>query len=401
MLTPSQLTAASFREYPPLARQVATEHLALFRQMPVACLVLVLRELIAWDWKFPAERKELTTQFTFLNSASLQQRAAIFGPFAQLQLSSRFELMDWVNAPAAFSEQLSAHLWATHQIDIFRRAATHLFGEVAAAIPDEQPAVHRVAFVSLGQGVQTNNYPLFRRLRPQGTYFRKVMPGDGVKTLVDAVNRRAQTHPQPFGHWYISGASTDGASSNIACVSYAALRPLRARIQERMRQLYESGTGPEAIRSLLARLRPQEVGMNEAGDPVLSRFEISLLTEASGTQIYSTTFVQWAVRESLRRARPMTMLARFTPRQREQPMNELLTEASGKPDLDPQGSLVDADMGAYYTRINQQRLTGADQATFVAWFETGSEAIALGPEFKPGLVSDEPVKLADIVSRAV
>jgi hypothetical protein len=363
--------------------------------------VLVLRELIAWDWKFPAERKELNTQFTFLNSASQQQRAAIFGPFAQLQLSARFESMDWVNAPAAFSEQLSAHLWATHQIDIFRRAATHFFDEVAAAIPDEQPAVHRVAFVSLGEGVQTNNYTLFRRLRPKGTYFRKVMPGDGLKTLLDAVNSRAQTHAEPFAHWYVSGASADGASSNVARVSYAALRPLRARIQERMRQLYESGTGPEAIRSLLARLRPQDVGMNEAGDPVLSRFEVSLLTEASGTQIYSTTFVQWAVREALRRARPVTILARFTPRQREQAMSELLTEASSKPELDPQGSLVDADMGAYYTWINQQRLTGAERSTFVAWFETGSEAIALGPEFKPGVVSDEPVKLTEIVNQAV
>ena len=127
MLTPSQLTATNFREYPPLARQVATEHVGLFREMPITFLALLLRELIAWDWKFPAERKELTRQFTFLNSVSEQRRATLFSPFARLQLSARLEAVDWVNSPATFSEQLSAHLWATHQIDSFHSAARDFF----------------------------------------------------------------------------------------------------------------------------------------------------------------------------------------------------------------------------------------------------------------------------------
>jgi hypothetical protein len=401
MLTPAQLTAASFREYPPLARGVAADHLALFREMPTIFLALLLRELIAWDWKFPAERNELTRQFKFLNSVSRERRLTLFSPFAKLQLSPELEAMDWVNAPVAFSEQLSAHLWATHQIDSFRSAARDFFDQVAAASPAEPPAVHRAALVSFGQGVQTNTYPLFRKLRKHGAYFRKVAPGDGIKTLVNAVNARARAHPEPFGHWYISGAATAGASPDVASVSYAALRPLRATIQEKMRRLYESSSGPEAIRSLLARMRPQDVGMSEAADPVLSRFELSLLTEASGTQIYSTTFVQWAVREALRRARPLTIFARFTPRQREHPMNEMLTEARGKPESDPQGSLIDADLGSYYTWLNLQRLTGADQATFLAWFEAGTEAVAISPKFKPGIVSDDPVSVGDLVSQVV
>jgi hypothetical protein len=146
-------------------------------------------------------------------------------------------------------------------------------------------------------------------------------------------------------------------------------------------------------------MRPQDVGISETDQPILSRFEVSLLTEASGTQVFSTTFVQWAAREALRRARPITIFARFTPRQRERAMNELLTEASGKPELDPRGSLIDADMGAYYTWLNQQRLTGADESTFLAWFEPGSDAVALGPRFKQGFVSDERTTLAEIVNQ--
>jgi hypothetical protein len=401
MLVPSQLTAASFNQYPPLAREVAAGHVALFREMPAIFLALLLRELIAWDWKFPAERDELTRQFKFLNSVSEERRRELFSPFAALHLSPQLEAADWVNSPTSFSEQLSAHLWATHQIDSFRSAAREFFDKVAVVIPEQPPSAHRVALVTFGHGVSSNNYPLFRKLRRHGTYFRKVTSDDGLQTLVNAVNARAREHRESFGHWYISGASADGVSADVASVSYESLRPLRARIQEKMRGLYESSAGPEAIRSLLARMRPEDVGMGAAANPVLSRFEVSLLTEGSGTQIYSTTFVQWAVREALRRARPLTLLARFTPRQREHPMNELLTEASSKPELDPQGSLVDADIGGYYTWLNQQRLTGANQATFLAWFEAGSEAVAISSKFKPGVVSDAPVPLDDLVGQIV
>ena len=65
-------------------------------------------------------------------------------------------------------------------------------------------------------------------------------------------------------------------------------------------------------------------------------------------------------------------------------MNELLAEAQRRPELDPQGSLVDADMGAYYTWLNQQRLSGAEQATFLVWFEDHAEAVAIGPGFDGG-----------------
>ncbi len=126
-----------------------------------------------------------------------------------------------------------------------------------------------------------------------------------------------------------------------------------------MQKTYEAAVfDPEAFRTMLAQIKPEEAGLNAGGDEVLNRFQLSLLTEGSGTQVFSTTFVQWAAREALRRAQPLTMVARFAPRQREKQMNELLAEHQRPPELDPQGSLIDADMGAYYTWLNQQRLSG-------------------------------------------
>ena len=137
--------------------------------------------------------------------------------------------------------------------------------------------------------------------------------------------------------------------------------------------------GPEELRSHLAALVPADLGMSKAGDEVLDRFQVRLLTEGSGTQIFSTTYAQWATREALRRAQPLTMLVRFAPRQRQRPMNELLSTGHTNADLDYVGSLVDGDMGAYYNWLNQERLPGAEQSAFLVWFEGHNQAIAIGP----------------------
>ncbi len=136
------------------------------------------------------------------------------------------------------------------------------------------------------------------------------------------------------------------------------------------------------------------------GDEVLQRFEVSLLTEGSGTQIFSTVFAQWAAREALRRAQPLTLLVRFAPRQRQKPMNELLTSVVYEFGTRHVGSLVDADMAAYYNWLNQQRLPGAEQASFLVWFEGHNQALAIGPSLPRGTESSSPADLGQLLEWA-
>ena len=186
---------------------------------------------------------------------------------------------------------------------------------------------------------------------------------------------------------------------DVTQVSYDALSAARATLQSRMQRTYEAPVfDPEAFRTMMAQIGPVEVGLN-SGDGALSRFQLSLLTEGSGTQVFSTTFVQWAAREALRRAQPLTLFIRFAPRQREKQMNELLAEHQRPPDLDAQGSVIDGDMGAYYTWLNQQRLPGEEKSAFLAWFEDHGEAVAIAPGLGHGKQSDAPVELAELVAR--
>jgi hypothetical protein len=398
-MTPSELKPQSFAGYPPEARQLATKQISLLQRLPLAFLPLLLREVIVYDWKFPSERADLDRQFAYLENLPAGQFQTAMAAFAQLKLGRELEQTDWVNSPAIFSEQLSAHLWATHQIDGFRKAAIEYVQKTSASGAETLPT-HRLGIAVIGQGVSTNDYRLFRKLRPQGTYFSKVRHSDGVQVLLDSVASRAKAHPVPYGHWYIDGGAGAGAHDNLTQVSYNALSPLRSTLQSRMQKAYEAAVfDPEAFRTMLAQIKPEEAGLSSSGDNVLNRFQLSLLTEGSGTQVFSTTFVQWAAREALRRAQPLTVFVRFAPRQREKQMNELLAEHQRKPELDPQGSLIDADMGAYYTWLNQQRLPGEEKSAFLAWFEDHDEAVVIAPKIERGKRSDEPVDLADLIGR--
>jgi hypothetical protein len=79
-------------------------------------------------------------------------------------------------------------------------------------------------------------------------------------------------------------------------------------------------------------------------------------------------------------------------------MNEMLAGSGGPPELDPLGSLVDADLGAYYNWLNQQRLPGAEQSSFLVWFENHGEAVAIGPSMPRGTESTTVVDLQGMLS---
>jgi hypothetical protein len=396
---PADLKAEQFAAYPAEAKKLALSYLSTLQQIPLSFLPSLLREVIEYDYRFPAERHALERELGNLRSLSPQDRQACFLEFSAIQLSPTLEKFDWVNAPAQFVEQLSAHLWATHQMDAFRKAALDYADRLRAAVPPEVPAQPRLGIAVIGQGVEKPDEPLFRKLRPHGALFTSVSPENGLQQLLDAVALRAKANPSPYGHWYIDGGEAVSHDAALTGVSYEGLAPVRTALLEKIQtETRKPGIGPEALRTTMAQLRPADLGMDKSGDPILDRFQIKLLTEGSGTQIFSTSFTQWAARECLRRAQPLSLLVRFAPRQRQKPMVELLAPSSAPPQLDFKGSLVDADMGAYYNWINQQRLPGSEKSMFLVWFENHREAVVVSPALPRGTVSSSATTIPQILS---
>lgn len=393
-MIPSDLQPESFRDYPPAARAFALQHIDLLRQLPLAFAGLLMREIRRYDWSFPAERQSVDRQIAYLGSISSAERDRLLQGFALHALPSEIQKLDWVRNPEVFVDMLTAWLWSSHRIDAFRAAAKQYSDAWTKASPDPVPPVSRLSIVVLGQDLRAPAYPLFRKLRPYGVFFSAVDSTSAWPEIVSQVNSRASRFPGDFRHWYIDGASAQqGLAPDVSAISWESMEPVRAAVLARMHSVIASGYGgPEELRTRMAETDPHQLGLPASVDnDALIRFKVSLMTEGSGTQIFSTTFVQWAAREALRRAQPCTLLLRFTPRQRQLPMNELLGGSGVKNSVDPQGSLVDADMGAYYTWVDQQRLSGAGSSAFVAWSEAHNQAIVISPSAPRGVASPSPI----------
>jgi len=401
-MLPASLRPEQFDGYPPLAKQLAVSHIALLRQLPLSFLPSLLKQVIDYDYMFPAERKSIEHELAQLASLPANGLKEWFHPFEELSLSSGLENYDWINQPAQFVEQQSAHLWSTHQLDAFSKAATDYGNRLNATITPEPLPVRRLGIAIVGQGVSSYEQPLFRNLRKHGTYFGHVNPDGGLDQLLQAAAQRAEAHPIPYAHWYVDGGLPANHTPQLTRVSYDQLQPMREALLKNIQaELQRPGMGPEELRTHLARLVPSDLGVRTPGDQVLDRFQMKVLTEGSGTQIFSTTFAQWTTREALRRAQPLTLLVRFAPRQRQRPMNELLSDRRESPQQDPIGSLVDADMAAYYHWINQQRLPGADQSTFLVWFEGHSRALVVAPTLPRGTESSSEMDLGKLLAMAL
>src|ERR1700756_3002823 len=122
-MLPSDLKPEKFDGYPPEARKMVVNYLPTLRQLPLSFVPALLRELINYDFKFPAERKAHERELEYLSSLSSAQLKDCFQGFSEIPLSKQLEEFDWVKSPAQFVERLSAHLWSTHQLDAFRRVS--------------------------------------------------------------------------------------------------------------------------------------------------------------------------------------------------------------------------------------------------------------------------------------
>lgn len=397
-MRPQDLKPADFAAYTPGARRIAVASVDLFRRLPMAFLPVLLREVHAYDTKFPAERSRLDGELAGLKSLSADGLGSLLKEFAAIKLPPRIADIDWVNRPGGFVDSLSAALWASHQIDAFTSAAGNYAAATRKLAPAEPPLTAPLVIVVIGEGVAEYRGPLFEKLRPWGVLLTKVDPAKGMDRLVDILVQRASRFPQAYSHWYVDGGRCRQVPGGISTVSYAELDGPRSALLRKMDDAITKGrAGPEHVRTLLAELSAEQLGTFPTDDPILRNFQLTLLADGSGTQVFSTTFVQWAAHEVLRRAEPLTLLARFAPRQRQRSLDDLLKTDGTQPKLDPLGSLIDGEMAAYYTWLGQRRLNAGRPGSFLVWFEGHGQALAIGPSLPAGTDSPNQADLSRVV----
>jgi hypothetical protein len=187
-MQPRDLRVESFAKYPTQGRSLAIANLNLLKRIPLILLSLILRQIIQYDWSFPAEREQLLLQFKFLDHLDAASFDALMSSFSAIPLSNELIEIDWMDHPQRFSEQLTAYLWSQHQIDNYHKTAQEYQQRLQTASNPTPPAVPRWTIVVVGRGSQQIERPLFRRLMPLGTFFTQVDPAGGLDVLLDAVS---------------------------------------------------------------------------------------------------------------------------------------------------------------------------------------------------------------------
>jgi hypothetical protein len=370
--------------------------------MPLAVLPGFLVQIQNFDWQFPKEQDALKRQLDWLDRASPADRERLFAPFRDVRLSVELESYDGVRDPQGFIDALSAYLWQSRQIDGYRAAAVALFSAFPASPAPTQAAL---VVAVIGRDAPASSYPLFAHLREHGLYARHISIDGAKEALLAELEKRASAAPAPYAHWYVDGGDAwtldPSLSDSITRFTYPQLAPINDAVLLEMNKAVEQGTGPEVLQSRLEHLEPSQLGAAEVTtNPRLQRLYTSLLTTGSGTQIYSTSFLQAAAIEILRRAQPSTLYFRFAPRRRQASINDLIQARSVSPEMDPEGSLVDADMAAYYAYLQLAKLPGGERASFIAWVEDRGDALVIGPGVTRGVESTTPLAMQQLVSLA-
>jgi hypothetical protein len=398
-MKPEQMAPRNFCGYPTQGRNLVLAHFDALRQTPLSLLPSLLRDLQEYDWKFPIEQAEIASRIAFI-----ERRPACLADFAHIRLAPRLQDLNWIDEPGRFIGELSAYLWSSHQIDEYSRIASAFVVEFHAAFPPPAPPQPRLVIAVVGRDAAMPGFPLFEKLRKHGCLYTSVAPNGAPQAVSALLSRRIAKSPAYGAHWYIDGGTPwpELSCAGLTRLDYPGLAPINRQILRYFLDAIQAGTGPEILRTRIGRLTPADVDDGKAtSDPRLQHFAVSLFTDGSGTQIFSTSFVQWAAREALRRAQPQTLCIRFAPRQRQQAFNTMVRASSqtlAPEDVDPEGSLIDADMSAYYAWLELQRLSGAADARFVAWFENHEIAFAAGPGIKPGVENNDQISIAELLT---
>jgi len=148
-------------------------------------------------------------------------------------------------------------------------------------------------------GVSAERIPSLSKIAAAWSFlYPRSIPGNGLESVAGicgATREGASGAIRPTG--IIDGGKEVAHDPSLTSVSYAALEPARNLLLAKVQKQSDSRNGPENLRTAMAALRPSDLQLDQMADPVLSRFDLKVLTEGSGTQIFSTTFAQWAARE--------------------------------------------------------------------------------------------------------
>jgi hypothetical protein len=379
----------------------------LIESLPVTMRPALNQQLSQWATLFPFEQSRVASFMKGVEAFSPSSLSALTAPLWALE--KKMGVKDWKFSEAYDTIENASQLARSEYYVEWRREVQRIFDAVNAAAHDSTP-IHadstRLILLVLPRSLPVDPQSAWRQWDPRGHEIK--ISGDSEKLCELIVQGRQglagiatlaaqQGSVESSDLWFIDADAKLGTMlsslSPIAASSlgYAALKPFRDRF------LAELNKAPKNIRAtddIIASLRheswegwglwPVEI----AGQPRLRKFVIDLFLSGNGAIIFSSAFVEWAVCEALRRARPRTIVARFGMRSKPKPFTSIAVfenqqKISSLPDVDdPENSAIDAVILARYSWLAASRYPEWEKTLCLCVSEHRDSAYVIPPAGK-------------------
>ena len=379
----------------------------LIERLPVTMRPALNQQLSQWSTLFPFEQNLVASFMKGVEALGSSGLGALTSPLWKLE--SKMNVKDWSFSQSHDTIENASQLARSQYYGEWRREVQRVFEAVNAAARDSQPAqakLTRSLLLFLPRSLPIDPQTAWTQWDPRGHEIKISGDSERLCQLVlqgqsGQAGGTTQTAVQgSFDNsdlWLIDAeAKLDSMLPHLSPIAasslgYAALKPFRDRF------LAELNKAPKNIRAtdeIVASLRleswdgwglwPAEI----VNDSRLRKFVIDLFLSGNGALIFSSAFVEWAVSEALRRARPRTIVARFGMRSKPKLFTSIAVfenqqKISALPDVDdPENSAVDAAILARYAWLAASRYPEQERTLCLCVSEHADSAYAILPAGK-------------------
>ena len=391
----------------PRTSQTEASAVAAYRrvieQLPLTMRPALNQQLTEWETLFPFEQNRAASFMKGVETFSPSRLDVLTAPLRAIEM--KMGVKNWGFSETHDTIENASQLARSAYYDEWRREVQRVFDLVNAAArvsTSIQPAHTRLMLLVLPRSLPVDPQSAWKQWDPRGHEIK--ISGDserlcalalqGPQSLAGIPTLSAEQGVDSSDLWLIDADLKLGSLlphlSPIAASSlgYAALKPFRDRF------LAELNKAPKSIRAtddIVASLRleswdgwglwPAEI----TSQPRLRRFVIDLFLSGNGALIFSNAFVEWAVSEALRRARPRAIVARFGMRSKPKMFTSIAVfenqqRISSLPDVDdPENSAVDAVILARYAWLAASRYPEQEQTICLCVSEYRDSAYVILP----------------------
>ncbi len=358
----------------------------LVERLPLTMRPALNQQLSQWSTLFPFEQAQVANFMQGVETMSPAGLAALTEPLWTLE--KKMGVKNWNFSEANDTIENASQLARSEYYGEWRREVQRVFETINAASRDSTSSHAertRLILIVLPRSLPVDPQSIWRQWDSRGHEIKisghserlceLVLQGQPSLSGIAAMAAQ-QGNVDSSDLWLIDAEAKLGsllspaASSAVSSLGYPALKPFRDRF------LAELNKAPKSIRvtdEIVNSLRleswdgwglwPAEI----AGQPRLRKFVIDLFLSGNGALIFSNAFVEWAVCEALRRARPRTIVARFGMRSKPKPFTSIAVfenqqKISSLADMDdPENSAIDAVILARYIWLAAGRYPEQEQ----------------------------------------